>query len=118
MHLQAAIDFAELRKRSCGANGWAGTLSANPAYHIAAHHVAFFSASAFCKSAIDFAEAADAELWSWGRGVPRLSPRSPPRKFFYTCILQGAIDFAVMRMRCCGAWGGMLRVLRRGRLCT
>jgi len=28
---------------------------------------------------------------------PRFSPRSPPCSFFYTCILQGAIDFAEVR---------------------
>ena len=50
--LQAAIDFAALRMRSWrrrhGANSGAWTLSATPAYHIAAHH-ANFSTSAFCK---------------------------------------------------------------------
>ncbi|MEA2033002.1 MAG: hypothetical protein U9N41_05405 [Euryarchaeota archaeon] len=28
------------------------------------------------------------------RRQPRLAHRSPPRSFFYKCILQGAIDFA------------------------
>jgi len=32
---------------------------------------------------------------------PRLAPRNTPRSFFYTCILQAAIDFAE------GAEGGV-----------
>ncbi|MGB7531438.1 MAG: hypothetical protein WA977_00465 [Halobacteriota archaeon] len=28
---------------------------------------------------------------------PRVAPRSPPCSFFYTCILQAAIDFAELR---------------------
>ena len=45
-------------------------------------------------------------------------------KFFGDCILQGTIDFAVLRKRSWstvangGAEGGMPHVLRRGRLCT
>ena len=49
-------------------SGEVSALGANPAWHIAAHHAAF-STSAFCKSAIDFAEAADAKLGSWRRGA-------------------------------------------------
>jgi len=35
------------------------------------------------------------------RCQPRLAHRSPPRSFFYNCILQGAVD-----LRSCGADGG------------
>ncbi|MGB7533990.1 MAG: hypothetical protein WA977_13610 [Halobacteriota archaeon] len=49
--------------------------------------------------------------WSgWlGLGFKRqacLAPRSPPRKFLGDCILQGAIDFAELRMRS-GRVGGV-----------
>ena len=33
---------------------------------------------------------------------PRISPRTPPCTFFCDCVLQAAIDLAVLRMRSCG----------------
>jgi len=38
---------------------------------------------------------------------PRFSPRSPPCKFFWRLQFASAIDFAVLRMRSCGAWNGV-----------
>ncbi|MGB7533397.1 MAG: hypothetical protein WA977_10565 [Halobacteriota archaeon] len=58
-----------MRSWSSGANSGAWALDANPASHPAAHHAAF--SAMHLQAAIDFAEAADAELWGVGRnGIP------------------------------------------------
>ena len=56
------------------------------------------------------------EAWAWmprnlfrgweGWGFmckARVAHRSPPRRFFGGCSCEGAIDFAELRMRICGA---------------
>ena len=109
--LQGAIGFAERRKRSGGANGWAGEYTDG---RILSSPIFFSEIFGEC-NLLDFAEL---RMRSWRRGAecsaffgiagfaptpnfertfrckPRVAHRSPPRKFFCKCILQGAIDFA------------------------
>jgi hypothetical protein len=120
--LQAAIDFAALRKRN------AARSSAWQALHLTltfsrllvrqprisprsplCKFLAAFSASAFCKVQLILRSCLSSQGKAWQAlrlsltfsrllvYQPRFSPRNPPCSFFYKCILRGAIDFAVLR---------------------